>query len=169
MAESIPADTRAQLRGHFDDYPGDKYAKGWQKLWEAGTKFTPWDRGAPSPALLDTLLNWKEVIGNPVFEGRRKKALVPGCGRGVDVLLLSSFGYDAVGLEISPGAVEACHEFAAENESKYPARDPKVGSGKRQFVLGDFYSNDWKKEVGMAENETFDLIYDYTVSIPLPT
>lgn len=89
---------------------------------------------------------------------------MPGCGRGVDVLLLASFGYDAVGLEISPEAVKACHEFAKANESAYPVINEDKGKGSVQFVLGDFYKNDWKKEVGMAEDEQFDLIYDYTVS-----
>ena len=155
------AETRAQLKGHFDEFQDGKYSDGWAKLW-ATPDFLPWDRGVPSPALIDTLTNWREVLGSPVFEGKRKRALVPGCGRGVDVLLLSSFGYDAVGLEVSPGAVDACHEFAAANESKYVARDSS-GIGQRQFVLGDFYKDDWKKEIGMGEDETFDLIYDYTV------
>lgn len=159
------ADARAELKRHFDDHFQDgNYAKGWAKLWEEGD-FLPWDRGRPSPALIDTLENYREVIGNAVFDGRRKKALVPGCGRGVDVLLLASFGYDAVGLEISPQAVKACHEFAEANESTYPPKDEKMGKGSAQFVLGDFYKNEWKKEVGMAEHEQFDLIYDYTVSI----
>lgn len=158
------ADARAKLKGHFDDYDTKDYGDGWKKLWEGKADFLPWDRGFPSPALVDTLENWKEVIGNPVFDGKRKKALVPGCGRGVDVLLLSSFGYDAVGLEISPGAVEACKEFEKTNEGKYEVRDARIGSGQRHFVLGDFYSDAWKQEAGMKEDETFDLIYDYTVS-----
>lgn len=157
------ADARAELRRHFGEFQGDDYAQGWAKLWETGD-FLPWDRGTPSPALIDTLVNYREVVGNAVFDGKRKKALVPGCGRGVDVLLLASFGYDAVGLEISPGAVKACHEYAEANESSYPARDERMGRGSRQFVQGDFYKNDWKKEVGMGEDEPFDLIYDYTVS-----
>ena len=158
------ADARAELKRHFGDFFQDgNYAEGWAKLWEAGD-FLPWDRGRPSPALIDTLENYRAVIGGAVFDGKRKKALVPGCGRGVDVLLLASYGYDAVGLEISPQAVKACHEFAEANESAYPPSDEKTGKGSAQFVLGDFYKNDWKKEVGMDEDEHFDLIYDYTVS-----
>lgn len=156
-------EARARLRNHFGDLQDKDYSQGWSKLWETG-EFLPWDRGRPSPALIDTLQNWREVIGSPVFDGKRKRALVPGCGRGVDVLLLSAFGYDAVGLEISPGAVQACHDFAAANEAEYTARDSKVGAGNRQFVHGDFYGNDWKKDCGMAPDEQFDLIYDYTVS-----
>jgi methyl halide transferase len=161
------ADARAHLRGHFGEFKDNDYGQGWAKLWETGD-FLPWDRGKPNPALIDTLVNYREVIGGALFDGKRKRALVPGCGRGVDVLLLQSFGYDAVGLEISPGAVTACHEFAEANESSYPVRDEKVGKGSRQFLLGDFYNNEWKKEVGMSEDEPFDLIYDYTVSDASP-
>ena len=161
------ADARAKLRSHFGDFQDADYGQAWAKLWESGS-FLPWDRGRPSPALIDTLENFRHVIGSPVFDGKRKKALVPGCGRGVDVLLLSSYGYDAVGLEISPQAVTACKEFAEANEGSYPVRDEKVGKGSAQFVLGDFYKNEWKKEVGMEENETFDLVYDYTVSKKSP-
>lgn len=120
----------------------------------------------PSPALICTLENYAHVLGKPVFEGKRKKALVPGCGRGVDVLLLQAWGYDVVGLEVSPGAVRAAEEFAKEKEGEevYRARDEKVGKGERWFVLGDFYEGGWLKEVGMGEGEAFDLIYDYTVS-----
>jgi methyl halide transferase len=163
MAGVSNEDARAKLRGHFGEFQDNDYGQGWAKLWETA-EFLPWDRGRPSPALIDTLENYREVIGGPVFDGKRKKALVPGCGRGVDVLLLSSYGYDAVGLEISPGAVTACNEFAAANEGNYPVKDEKVGKGSKRFVLGDFYTNDWKEEAGMGEDEPFDLIYDYTVS-----
>ena len=158
------ADARAALKQHFGSYQGEKYADGWSKLWEKG-ELLPWDRWKPSPALVDTLANYQGIIGGPIIDGRRKKALVPGCGRGVDVLLLQSFGYDAVGLEISSGAVKACLEYAEQHESEYPVRDEKVGMGSRKFVYGDFYKSDWLKDAGLAEDGHFELIYDYTVGL----
>ena len=89
------AEARAALKRHFGSYQGEEYTKGWAKLWEQGD-FLPWDRGRPSPALEDTLINHHDVVGSALVEGKRKKALVPGCGRGVDVLLLESYGYDVV-------------------------------------------------------------------------
>ena len=57
-----------------------------------------------------------DTIGGPIAQdGQRRKALVPGCGRGVDVLLLASFGYDAYGLECSATAVDACKKEEKEN------------------------------------------------------
>ena len=41
----------------------------------------------------------------------RRTALVPGCGRGHDALLLAAWGYDVVGLDYSAEAVRR----AAEN------------------------------------------------------
>ena len=164
---AIPKDftldeARAALKQHFNEYQGDKYAQGWAKLWSDGS-LLPWDRFKPSPALTDTLGNHSDIVGGAMVDGRRKKALVPGCGRGVDVLLLESFGYEAVGLEVSEGAVKAAEDFAAEHGGQYSVRDEKVGKGSRKFVLGDFYKNDFLKDVGMEEGEKFDLIYDYTV------
>jgi methyl halide transferase len=164
MANVSVAEARAKLRSHFSSstFQGDSeaYGKGWDDLWQKGD-FLPWDRFAPSPALVDTLVNHHGVIGNHEVNGRRKKALVPGCGRGVDVLLLESYGYDTVGLEYSAKAVEECERFAKERGGEY---EVKVKGGSRKFVQGDFYKDDWLEKVDMKQGETFDLIYDYTVS-----
>lgn len=47
------------------------------------------------------------------------KALVPGCGKGYDVLLLSAFGYDATGLEISSKALEEARKVRFEKRSNF--------------------------------------------------
>ena len=95
----------------------------------------------------------------------RRKALVPGCGRGYDVLLLASFGYDAVGVEASEAAVKAAKEEHKKAEEKvlYPAKDEKLGKGSVEFVVGDFFDDGWVKAVQAEKG--FDLIYDYTVSL----
>lgn len=159
-------DARARLQGHFKEYEGDKYGEGWEKLWANGD-FLPWDKGAPNPALIDTLRERQDIIGNVILEidgkQRRKKALVPGCGRGVDVLLLKSFGYDVIGLEYSETAVKVCHGFEKEHGNEYAVYDPKVGQGSAQFIVGDFFKDDWLAGIAGPEAK-FDLIYDYTVS-----
>lgn len=174
MAAAKPQGTeenRAALKQHFTKFQGEAYLQGWDELWAKGD-FLPWDRGSPSPALADTLLNYTDMLGNAVLETdgghtRRKRALVPGCGRGVDVLLLHSFGYDVVGLEYSPGAIRACEEYAAQHANKYPVHDEKIGAGSYKFVQGDFYADDWLESAGLWKDVKFDLIYDYTVSTSL--
>lgn len=159
-------DVRALLLAHF---PNDSSSRPeqWSKLWEKGD-FLPWDRGSPNPALVDMLSDKQELVGTCFKESasgqrERKKAFVPGCGRGYDVLLLASFGYDAYGLEVSDKVVELCLQEQAINGHKYPVFDESAGAGKATFIKGDFFSNDWEKHVqGGAE---FDLVYDYTVSI----
>lgn len=66
----------------------------WDQAYQ--DNFTPWDKGAPSPPLVEWLAR------NPL-PGR---VLVPGCGIGHDVAYLASTGIDAVGLDISATAVE---------------------------------------------------------------
>ncbi|KAJ5630924.1 uncharacterized protein N7484_011024 [Penicillium longicatenatum] len=129
-------------------------------LWDSDN--LPWDRGFPNPALEDTLIQRAGTIGGPISQdGERRKALVPGCGRGVDVLLLASFGYDAYGLEVSATAVDACKKEEKENHSWYRVRDEKAGKGKTTFVQGDFFDDAWLNKIEVSRNG-FDIIYDYT-------
>ncbi|KAK2806779.1 hypothetical protein FQN50_005641 [Emmonsiellopsis sp. PD_5] len=155
-----------KISEHFSKFQPENQGDGWDELWKKKT--TPWDRGHYNPALEDTLLQRGGFLGSALRDDasgeesqRRKKALVPGCGRGYDVTLLAAFGYDAYGLEYSSTAVEICREEAAGVEDKITARDQKVGRGKVTFVQGDFFKNGWLEEIGVEEGR-FDLIYDYT-------
>lgn len=167
MGDLDVAETRARLQEQFVKFGGEKYGQGWDDLWNKGD-FLPWDRGIPSPALIETLSKRSSVIGNALtgVDGKpqRKKALVPGCGRGVDVCLLESFGYDVIGLEYSGKAVEACEKYAEQHGNDYAVRDEKIGKGSKKFVRGDFYKDDWLDQTGLGVKH-FDLIYDYTVGI----
>ena len=92
---------------------------------------------------------------------RRKTALVPGCGRGYDVLLLASFGYNAFGLEVSESAVKLCFEEKRSNGDKYQVKDSSVGAGNADFIKGNFFEDGWIADTTL---DKFDIIYDYTVS-----
>ncbi|KZF19006.1 putative thiol methyltransferase [Xylona heveae TC161] len=166
--EEIPNEVRQRLREHFS-VPADALNDRWSALWDKGD-FLPWDRGLPNPALVDTLVERHDLLGSPLVDDpetgkkRRKRAFVPGCGRGYDVLLLASFGYDAFGLEVSESAVRQCERIARESGDKYPVRDEAAGAGTAKFVLGDFFKTDFERETGSK----FDLIYDYTFFCALP-
>ncbi|KAJ6135388.1 hypothetical protein N7512_000548 [Penicillium capsulatum] len=153
------------VQAHLAQYKGESYADGWAALWDKGDGL-PWDKGFPNPALEDTLVQRRGTIGAAIGhdaqgQSYRRKALVPGCGRGVDVLLLASFGFDAYGLEYSSTAVEACKKEEAENHSWYRARDQSIGRGKAAFVQGDFFDDAWLQSIGVPLNG-FDVIYDHT-------
>ncbi|KAE8133582.1 S-adenosyl-L-methionine-dependent methyltransferase [Aspergillus pseudotamarii] len=129
MTSPINIDPK-DIQAYWAKYQDNKYVEGWASLW---TKRA-------------------DTIGGPLaLDGHRRKALVPGCGRGVDVLLLASFGYDAYGLECSATAVDACKK-EKENHSRYHVGDKKAWKGKVTFVQRDFFDNTWLKEIGVPRN-----------------
>ena len=162
MASSIPE----KLRQQFVEIPAEQQSTGWNALWTQ--KFTPWDRDLPSPALVDTL-NQKADLFGPRSEKAtaRRRALVPGCGRGYDVLLFASHGYDAYGLDAAETAIESARTLQAEqgnDETKYPVRS-SLGRGVAEFVTADFFKDDFLENIGGG---SFDVVYDYTFLCALP-
>lgn len=158
------SDARAKLLAHFKGRESEPGA--WDDLWK-DKEFLPWDRGIPNPALVDILNDRTDLTGGSMDGTRRKKALVPGCGKGYDCLLLASYGYDAYGLEGSGHAIEEARRWQEEHEKDYDVKNEDVRKGKVEFLFGDFFKNDWEKNIeGLrdADQGGFDLIYDYTVS-----
>jgi SAM-dependent methyltransferase len=86
----------------------------WDQAYQE--EFTPWDKGMPSPPLV-------EWFGKNKLSG---SVLMPGCGVGHDVAHLISLGLDAVGLDISPTAI-------ARAKARYPQHAEK-------FVEADLFS-----------------------------
>lgn len=74
----------------------------WQARYDEGT--TGWDRGSPSPALLAWL-----AVGTLA----PCRVLVPGCGRGHEVLALAEAGFDVTGIDYAPAAVQAARNALA--------------------------------------------------------
>jgi SAM-dependent methyltransferase len=176
-----------RLRSHFAALEPLEHPSAWDALWAEGT-FIPWDRGYANPALIDFLAspsnpptspdpnptpgapkpNTVEGPGVqlPTWRGKaRKKALVPGCGKGYDVVLLASYGYDAYGLEVSKTAADLANKYLEEPgegplEGEYSVKDVETGKGTMKCLFGDFFDDAWRKETG---GEKFDLIYDNTV------
>ncbi|KFZ18339.1 hypothetical protein V502_04135 [Pseudogymnoascus sp. VKM F-4520 (FW-2644)] len=166
------ADARERLRQHFlnaeeSDHPGK-----WDDLYRAG--FIPWDKGLPSAPLAEALAR-RDLISEPAVAvsgagKQRKRALVPGCGKGYDVLLLAAFGYDAYGLETSELALKGAKETEEKHggDEVYRVRDESVGKGKVTWIAGDFFKDDWAKSLGEGFDGTFDVLFDYTFLSALP-
>lgn len=133
----------------------------WEGLWSAdgglapGTRF---DRETPSPALVDALER-RSVLpgrlgGGGDGGGAPLRALVPGCGRGYDVVLLGKSGLfpgGVTGLDVAPTGAAAAAKYVAE--AGVPA-----GVG---VECADFF--EFKGVAG-----GYDLIYDYTFFCALP-
>ncbi|KAK4169857.1 putative thiol methyltransferase 2 [Cladorrhinum sp. PSN259] len=131
-----------------------------------------WDRGRPSTALID-FITLRPGIIDQLGSGRRPTALVPGCGRGYDVVMLALHGFDAVGLEVSQNAIDSAKAYAetelsrpsAYNFADEDSRDrfAAVQPGSVNFVRGDFFQRGWETScLAGCDDQGFDLIYDYT-------
>lgn len=66
----------------------------WTDRYQRGE--TDWDKGAPSPGLVDFLAAGKYKPG---------RVIVPGCGRGHDVRALARAGFDVTGVDVAAAAV----------------------------------------------------------------
>jgi SAM-dependent methyltransferase len=103
-------------------------------------------------------------------DGKRRRVLVPGCGKGYDVALFAAYGYDAYGLEVSSHAADAARKYLEEPrkgplEGEYAVMDEKIGRGAMRVVCGDYFKDGWLGDVeGWESDEGFDIIYDNTVS-----
>lgn len=71
----------------------------WQARYDEGR--TAWDRGAASPALV----GWLD--SGALRPGR---IVVPGCGRGHEVVALAEAGFEVTAIDYAPAAVEAVRE-----------------------------------------------------------
>jgi hypothetical protein len=99
----------------------------WQGVYDAGP--TPFDLGQATPALCD----WLD--GHPLDPGR---ALVPGCGRGHDVIELARRGFDALGVDFAGSALRDARALAAREE---PATGrASIGRAPARFLERDLFS-----------------------------
>ncbi len=83
----------------------------WEALYQAGD--TRWEKGAPSPGLVDFLEK------NPV----RGRVLVPGCGFGHDARALAATADDVVGIDIAPSAIAGARKFPLVAGERYEFAD----------------------------------------------
>ncbi|KAJ5175312.1 uncharacterized protein N7482_001189 [Penicillium canariense] len=156
-----------RLLNTFINRPIGNHGAGWSSLWDSGESDL-WDRGKASPALVDIIEQERVLLSPFTSDGRRKKALVPGCGRGYDVVMLALHGFDAFGLEISETAIKEAEIYASAELAK--PSDYHFGSGQHQplttgsvtFFQGDFFTPQWNFKAGIDETTQFDVVYDYT-------
>lgn len=106
------------------------------EYWETRyvTQDMPWEKGEPSPGLVDFLAT------HPHLE--RGRVLVPGCGTGHDVRVWAQAGFAATGYDIAPSAVRL-------------ARERTLAAGLRaEFRLGDFLHD--------PADAAFDWLFEHT-------
>jgi len=110
-------------------------------MWSAGLKpGDRFDKSKSSQTFLDVIASWQDKA-----KAQKCRILIPGCGRGYDVVEAARANFDALGLDISPTAVQAATEYRATQGDL---------SGKAEFSTTDFFS--------FPESGVFDLVFDYT-------
>jgi SAM-dependent methyltransferase len=103
----------------------------WESRYQTGDM--PWEKGAPSPALVEYL------AANPPPAGA---ILVPGCGLGHDARAISRPDNEVTGIDIAPSAVRAAQAF------------PKTG--RENYLLADLF--DLPPEL----RDRFDWVWEHT-------
>ena len=74
--------------------------KFWENRYKSGDM--PWEKGAPSPGLVDFLAAHPELP--------RGTVCVPGCGTGHDARAWAGAGFKVVGCDIAPSAIRLATE-----------------------------------------------------------
>jgi cyclopropane fatty-acyl-phospholipid synthase-like methyltransferase len=80
--------------------PLDQSAAYWETRYQ--TTDMPWEKGEPSPGLVDFLAAHRELP--------RGTVCVPGCGTGHDVRAWAGAGFQAFGFDVAPSAIRLCIE-----------------------------------------------------------
>jgi cyclopropane fatty-acyl-phospholipid synthase-like methyltransferase len=83
----------------------------WELRYQTGDM--RWEKGAPSPGLVDFLATHK-------LAGR---VLVPGCGWGHDVRAISCGENEVVGIDIAPSAISGAEKFPRVANERYQLAD----------------------------------------------
>jgi len=97
----------------------------WEHRYQTGE--TNWEKGAPSPGLVDFLTSHSDLP--------RSTVLVPGCGTGHDVRAFAAAGFEATGLDFAPSAVALAKERtqAAGLRAKFCRKDFLRAKLRRRF------------------------------------
>ncbi len=115
-----------------------------QSEWNArySDENTPWDLGGPSKVL-------QSVLNLGLLEGR-ERVLVPGCGRGHDVLELAANGHQSVGADFAELAIAWLNTQATDRGLTAQGRAIDI------FSLED------------APEGSFDAVWEYTCFVAIP-
>jgi len=97
-------------------------------------KETPWDKGEPSPGLVDFLSEKQDLKSGTVC--------VPGCGMGHDALAWAAKGFEVTGVDVAPTAVKRACEHA------------KSKSQSCSFEIGNFLDD--------SPQTPFDWVFEHT-------
>jgi hypothetical protein len=133
----------------------------WEHRYQ--TKDMSWDKGEPSPGLVDFLATHPDLP--------RGSVAVPGCGSGNDVRAFAAAGFEAFGFDLAPSAIRlaiektaaaaadlgapvSCRQNASggENVGRMPALP---GGPEAKFAQADFLRDE--------PPQKFDWVFEHTL------
>ena len=123
----------------------------WEGHYQTGDM--RWERGAPSPGLVDFLTAHPELSSGDATVAEntpatsaslpRPTVCVPGCGTGHDVRAFARAGFEAFGFDIAPSAIQLSREKT------------EAAGLKATFQLADFLRDEPPRQ--------FDWIFEHTL------
>ena len=105
----------------------------WENRYQTGDM--QWEKGAPSPGLVDFLAAHPELKKGTVG--------VPGCGTGHDVRAFAAAGFEAFGFDLAPSAIKLSEEKT------------KAAGLSAKFRLADFLHDE--------PPQKFDWLFEHTL------
>ncbi len=105
----------------------------WEERYQ--TRDMPWEKGEPSPGLVDFLASQPKLA--------RGTVCVPGCGTGHDVRAWAAAGFTATGFDIAPSAIQIAVEKT------------RAAGLVASFQLGDFLKD--------TPPQPFDWVFEHTL------
>ena len=105
----------------------------WEHRYQTGDM--PWEKGEPSPGLVDFLALHPELP--------RGTVAVPGCGTGHDVRAWAKAGFSTFGFDLAPSAIRLCEERT------------KAAGLTASFQLSDFLVDE--------PPQKFDWLFEHTL------
>lgn len=125
----------------------------WENCYQSGK--TPWAKNRPNPQLESWIRTGRlsPIVASDARPGsnddsRVVRVLVPGCGGGLELVLLAEWGFDVLGLDYAPAAVAL-----ARDQLRALLTSPQAGRVVRAEVLqADLFE--------YAPEVAFDAVYD---------
>lgn len=105
----------------------------WEEHYQTGDM--PWEKGEPSPGLVDFLTTYSAID--------RGTVAVPGCGTGHDVRAFAEVGFEAFGFDLAPSAIRIAQEKT------------KAAGLEATFQLSDFLKD--------TPQNSFDWLFEHTL------
>ena len=110
----------------------------WEHRYQ--TQDMSWDKGEPSPGLVDFLAEHPDL--------KRGTVCVPGCGTGHDVRAFVKAGFEGFGFDIAPSAIALAEEKT------------RLAGMYARFTLADFLHDELPQQ--------FDWLFEHTLFCAIP-